>query len=159
MSLIFFTNNKIAPLNIRIMVKQSLKLLLFSHSVMSDSLQPHGLQHARLTCPSPTPRAYKTHVHWVGDAIQPSHPLWSPSPHAFSLSQHQGLFQWVSSSHQMARASDGASASASVFPINIQGWFSSGLTGLISLLSCFLTNPTICVSVLSPLRVEVWSEK
>ena len=53
----FFTNNEIAPLNIRVMVKQSLKLLLFSHSVMSDSLPPHELQHARLPCPSPSPGA------------------------------------------------------------------------------------------------------
>ena len=45
----------------------------------------------------------KTHVHWVSDAIQPSHPLSSPSPPAFSLSQNQGLFQWVSSSHQVAK--------------------------------------------------------
>ena len=43
------------------------------------------------------------HVRWVGDAIQPSHPLSSPSPPAFSLSQHQGLFKWVSSSHQVAK--------------------------------------------------------
>ena len=43
------------------------------------------------------------HVHWVGDTIQPSHPLSSPSPPAFNLSQYQGLFQWVSSSHQVAR--------------------------------------------------------
>ena len=45
----------------------------------------------------------QTHVHWVGDAIQPSHPLLSPSPPAFNLSQHQGLFQRVSSSHQVAK--------------------------------------------------------
>ena len=45
----------------------------------------------------------QTHVHWVGDAIQPSHPLSSPSPPAFDLSQHQGLFKWVSSSHQIAK--------------------------------------------------------
>ena len=44
----------------------------------------------------------QTHVHWVGDAIQPSHPLSSPSP-ALNLAQHQGLFQWVSSSHQVAK--------------------------------------------------------
>ena len=44
----------------------------------------------------------QTHVHWV-NAIQPSHPLLSPSPPAFSLSQHQGLFQWVGSSHQVAK--------------------------------------------------------
>ena len=45
----------------------------------------------------------QTHVHWVGDAIQSFHPLSSPSPSALNLSQHQGLFQWVSSSHQMAK--------------------------------------------------------
>ena len=67
------------------------------------TLRPHGLQHARLPCPSPTPRVYPTHVHWVGDAIQPSHLLSSPSPPAFNLSQHQGLFKWVSSLHQVAK--------------------------------------------------------
>ena len=45
----------------------------------------------------------QTHVHWVSDAIQPSHPLLSPFPPAFNLSQHQGLLQWVSSSHQVAK--------------------------------------------------------
>ena len=45
----------------------------------------------------------KTHVHWVGDAIQPSHPLSSPSPPALNLSKQQGLFQWVSSSHQVVK--------------------------------------------------------
>ena len=45
----------------------------------------------------------QTYVHWVNDAIQPSHPLSSPSPPAFSLSQHQGLFKWVSSLHQVAK--------------------------------------------------------
>ena len=49
------------------------------------------------------PESTQTHVHWVNDAIQPSHPLSSPSPPAFSLSQHQGLFKWVSSSHQAAK--------------------------------------------------------
>ena len=49
------------------------------------------------------PEFTQTHVHWVGDAIQPSHPLSSPSPPAFNLSQPQGLFQWVSSSHQVAK--------------------------------------------------------
>ena len=45
----------------------------------------------------------QTHVHWVGDAIQPSHPLSSPSPPAPNPSQHQGLFQWVNSSHEVAK--------------------------------------------------------
>ena len=49
------------------------------------------------------PEFTQTHVHWVGDAIQPSHPLSSPSPPALNLSQHQGLFKWVSSSHQVAK--------------------------------------------------------
>ena len=72
-------------------------LIQFSYSVVSNSLQPRGLQHTRLPCLSPTPELAQTHVHWVGDAIQPSHPLLSPSPPAFNLSQHQGLFQWISS--------------------------------------------------------------
>ena len=50
------------------------------------------------------PEFTQTHVHGVGDAIQPSYPLSSPSPPTFNLSQHQGLFKWVSSSHQMARS-------------------------------------------------------
>ena len=49
------------------------------------------------------PENAQTHVHWVGDAIQPSHLLSFPFPPAFNLSQHQGLFEWVSSLHQMAR--------------------------------------------------------
>ena len=49
------------------------------------------------------PESTQTHVHWVDDAIQPSHPLSSPSPPALYLSQHQGLFKWVSSSHQVAK--------------------------------------------------------
>ena len=66
--------------------------LLFSRSLVFDSLWPHGLQHARLSCPSHLLELAQSHVHWVGDAIQPSHPLSSPSPPAFSLSQHQVLF-------------------------------------------------------------------
>ena len=49
------------------------------------------------------PELTQTHAHWIGDAIQPSHPLSSPSPPTFSLSQCQGLFQWVSFSHQVAK--------------------------------------------------------
>ena len=49
------------------------------------------------------PELNQTHVHWVSDAIQPSHPLSSPSPPAFSLSQYQSLFQWVKSLHQVAK--------------------------------------------------------
>ena len=75
----------------------------FSHSVMSNSLWPHEPQHARPPVHHQLPEFTQTHVHWVGDAIQPSHPLLSPSPPALNLSQHQGLFKWVSSSLQVAR--------------------------------------------------------
>ena len=54
----------------------------FSHSVVSDSLQPHELQPTRLPCPSQLPEFTQTHVRQVGDAIQPFHPLLSPSPPA-----------------------------------------------------------------------------
>ena len=63
----------------------------FSRSVVSDSLQPHESQHTRPPCPSPTPEFTQTHVHRVSDAIQPSHPLSSPSPPTPNPSQHQGL--------------------------------------------------------------------
>ena len=76
------------------------------------------------------PELTQTHVHWVGDAIQPSHPLLSLSPPAFSVSKHQGLFQWVSSSHQVTKVL------ASISPSNeYSGQISLQLTGLISLQS------------------------
>ena len=68
----------------------------------------------------------QTHVHWVDDAIQPSHPLSSSSPPTFNLSKHQGLFKWVSVSYLVAK-SIGVSASALVLPVNIQNWFHEGL--------------------------------
>ena len=76
----------------------------------------------------------QTHVHWVSDAIWPSHPLFPPSPPVFNLSQHQGVF-FNESVFTSGGQSIGASASASVLPMNIQGWFLLGLTGLISLQS------------------------
>ena len=83
-------------------------LLLFSCSVLSNSLQLPGLQHARFPCLHHLPELVlhhlsQSHVHWVGDAIQPSHPLLSPSPSTFNLSQHQGLFHWVGCLHQVAK--------------------------------------------------------
>ena len=73
----------------------------------------------------------QSHVHWVSDAIQPAHPLSPPSPPALNLSQHQGLFQWL----LFSSGDQSIGASASVLPMNIQGWFPLGLTGWISLLS------------------------
>ena len=75
----------------------------FSWSVVSDSLRLHGLQHARHPCPLPTPEVYSNSCLLSSDAIQPSHPLLSPIPPAFNPSKNQGLFQGVSSSHQVAK--------------------------------------------------------
>ena len=108
---------------------QSLSSFQFSHSVMSASLQPQGLQHARLPCPSPSPIVCSNSCPLSWWCL----PTISSSVIPFS-SCVQGLFQWVGSLHHVAKVLD-FPASASVLPINIQGWFPSGLTGLISLLS------------------------
>ena len=90
------------------------------------------------------PEFTQTHVHWVRDAIQPSHPLSSTSP-TFNISQHQGLFKWVSL-NQVAKVL-GVSASASILPMNTQDWSPLGWTGWISLqsmgLSRVLSNTTV----------------
>ena len=70
----------------------------FSHSIVSDSLQPHEPQHTRPLCPSPTPKVHPNPCHWVGDAIQPSHPLSSPSTpainHISPFNEHLGLISF-----------------------------------------------------------------
>ena len=85
----------------------------------------------------------QTHAHWVGDAIKPSHPLLPPSPPGFCLSQHQGLFQWVSSSHQMAKLLELHLQHQSFQWIYFQDWFPLGLTGLVSLLSKGLSRVSL----------------
>ena len=115
-----------------------LLLLLFSCPVVSDSLWPCGLQHAKVPCPSLSPGVCSNscaYSQWCHRTISSSV---SPFPPAFNLSQNQGLFQWVSSSHQVANTE--VSASASVLPMNIQDWFPLGLTGWISLQSEGLSN-------------------
>ena len=105
----------------------------FSHSVMSNSLRPHGLQHARTPVHHKLLEFTQTHIHWVGDTDQPPHPLSFPSLPTFNLSQYQGLFkhQFFASSGQSIRDS----ASASVLLMNIQDWFPLGWTRWISLQS------------------------
>ena len=116
--------------------KYQMLLLFFSLSVMLNSLRPHGLQHAKLCCPSPCPRACSNSCPLrVGDAIQPSCSS-SVVPFSFCLQSFppSGSFpmsQFFASGGQ----STGASASASVLPMNIQGWFPLGWTGWISLQS------------------------
>ena len=115
-----------------------------SHSVMSDSLQPHGLQHVRLPCPSPTPRAYSDSC----PSSQWCHPTISSSVIPFS--SHLQSFP-ASGSFQMSQLfpSGGQSieASALVLPMNIQDWFPLGLTSWISLhskgLSRAFSNTTV----------------
>ena len=75
----------------------------FSRSVVSDSCDPMDCITPGLPVHQQLLELAQTHVHRVSDAIQPSHPLLSPSPLAFNLSQHQGLFKGVSSSHQVAK--------------------------------------------------------
>ena len=107
-------------------------------SVVSNSLQPHELPHGRLPCFSLSLlESAQTQVCWVGDAIQPSHLLLHPSPSAFKLFQHQGLFQWVSSSHQVAKVLELQLQHQSFqrifriyFPLGLIGWISSLFKGL-----------------------------
>ena len=106
----------------------SQKKLFFSCSIMSNSFQPHGLQHARLHY---LPEFTQIHVHWVGDAIQPSHPLSNLLLLPSIFSHIRVLFNvWLFTS---GGQSIGASSSASILPMNVQDWFPLGWTGLISL--------------------------
>ena len=75
----------------------------FSPSVTSDFCDPMECSTPGFPVHHQLPELAQTHVHHVSDAIQPSHPLSSPSAPAFNLSQHQGLFKWVSSLHQVAK--------------------------------------------------------
>ena len=101
-SLTFFFTNFSVNLSASVHITHSCSVQ-FSRSVASDSLRPQKSQHARPPCPAPTPGVHSTHVHRVSDAIQPSHPLSSPSPPAPNPSQHQSLFQRVNSSHEVAK--------------------------------------------------------
>ena len=76
----------------------------FSHSIMSWLYVTPWTAAHQASLSITNSQSLPTHVHRVGDAIQPSHPLLSPSSLALNLSQHQGLFQWVSSSHHVAKA-------------------------------------------------------
>ena len=117
----------------------------FTRSVMSDSLQPHGLQHARLPCPSPTSRVCSNSCpsgRWCHPAISSSVVPFSSCLQSLPAS---GSFQWVNSSHEVAKA--GVSALASFLPKNTQDWSPSEWTGWISLqskgLSRVFSNTTV----------------
>ena len=90
---------------------QSREALDYLHSVQFSSVtqscptlcDPMNRSTPGLPVHHQLPEFSQTHVHWVGEAIQPSHALSSPSPPSLNLSQHQGLFKWVSSSHEVAK--------------------------------------------------------
>ena len=106
----------------------------FSRSVVSNSLRPHGLQHTRPPCPSPTPKAYSNSCplsRWCLPTISSSVVPFSSRLQSFPASGSFPMSQFFTSGGQ----SIGVSTSASVLPMNIQDWFPLGLTGLISLLS------------------------
>ena len=98
----------------------------------------------------------QTHVHWISDAIQPSHPLSCPYPPAFNLSQHQGLFRWVSSLHPVAKVLE----LQLQHPMNIQDW-SLGWTGWISWqskgLSRVFSNTTVQKHQFFSAQLSLWS--
>ena len=106
----------------------------FSHSVMSDSLQPHRLQHTRLPCSSPIPGSYSNSCPlswWCHPAISSSVVPFSSGPQSFPKSGSFPVSQFFTSGGQ----SIGVPASVSVLPMNIQDWFPLGWTGCISLKS------------------------
>ena len=109
-------------------------MLLFSHQIVSNCLQPHGLQYTRLPCPSLCPKVRSnssTLSQWYHPTISSSVIRFSSCPQSFPASRSCLMSRFFASGGQ----SIGASVSASVLPMNIQGWFPLGLTGLISLLS------------------------
>ena len=111
----------------------------FSHSVMSDSLRPHELQHAKPPCPSPTPGACSNSCpssQWCHPTISSSVVLFSSCIQSFPASGSFQMSQLFTSGGQ----STGVSASTSVLPVNIQDWFPLGWTGWISLQSKELSS-------------------
>ena len=118
----------------------------FSHSVVSDSLRPHGLQHTRPLCPSPTPKVYSNSrplSQWCHPTISSSVIPFSSHLQSFPASGSFPISQFFASGGQSIEVS----ASASVLPMNTQDWFPLGWTGGISLqskgLSRVLSNITV----------------
>ena len=93
------------------------------------------------------PELTQTYVHWVDDAIQPSHPVSSPSPPAFSLSQHQGLLQWVSSSHQVAK----------ILEFHLQHQFFQWRFRTMNILSWIFTPCRSLTLKVEKIRTNLWS--
>ena len=138
-------------------LKSVWKVVLFSHSVVSNSLWPHGLQHTRLPCPSPSPRACSNSCPlswWCHPTISSCHPLLLLS---FPASRFFPICWLFTSSGQSIRAS----ASTSVLIMNIQSWFPLELTGLISSwsrgLSRVFSNTTVRKHQYFGAQPSLWS--
>ena len=134
-----YMGNSVLSAQIFCKYKMVLSSVQFSRSVVSDSLQPHGLQHARPPCPSPTPRVHPNPCplsRWCHPTISPSVVPFSSRLQSFPASGSFPMSHFFASSVQ----SIGSSASASVLPMNIQDWFPLGQTRWISLQSQGLKN-------------------
>ena len=107
------------------------------------------------------PEFTQAHVHWVGDAIQPSHPLSFPPPPAFNISQHQGLFKWVSFLHQVAKVLECPLQHQSFQWTLTQDWSPLGWTGWISLqfkgLSKVFSNTTVQKRLFFSAQLSLWA--
>ena len=132
----------------------------FSHSVMSDSLRPHGLQHIRPTCPSQTPKTCSNSCpssQWYHPTISSSLVTFSLCPQSLAASGSLQMSKFFAKGGQ----SIGVPASASILPMNIQDWFHLGWTGLISLqskgLSRVFSNTTVQKHQFFVTQVSLWS--
>ena len=139
-------------------LKLAFSSVSYSHSGVSDSLRPYGLQHTRLPCPSPTPRACSNScpsIRWRHPTISCSVVPFSSCFQSFPASGSFLMSQFFASGGQSIRAS------ASVLPMNIQDWFPLGLTGLISLqskeLSRFFSNTTVQKHQFFGAQLSLWS--
>ena len=135
-------------------------MLLFSHSVMTDSLTPHGLQHTRLPCPSLPPGICSNSSplgEWYHPTVLSSVASFSSCLQFFPASRSIPINQLFTSGGQSIRVS----ASAFILPMNIQGWFLLGLTDLISLqfkgLSRVFSNTTVQRNQFFGTQPSLWS--
>ena len=142
------------------LVFSTFQSIRFSCSVMFNSLWPHGLQHARLPCPSPTPRAYSNSCPsslWCHPTVSSSVVPFSSCLQFFPAPGFFPMSQFFTSGGQ----STGVSTSASVLLMNIQDWFSLGLTGWISLqskgLSRVYSNTTVQKHQFFGIQLSSWS--
>ena len=136
-------------------------VLLFSCSVMSSSLQPHGLQHARPPCPSPTPRVYSNSYplsRWCHPTISSSVIPFSSHLQSFPASESFPVSQFFASGGQ----SVGVSASASILPVDSQDWFCLGWTSWIPSqskgLSGVFSNNTVQEHQFFSAQLSLWSK-